>query len=140
LINVGTGTIETRVEGVPVDLPRATKHNLLRLAQEATTNAVRHAEASHITIELQYTPEAIVLTVVDDGIGFVVDETRFKTFGHFGLRGLRARAEKIQGILTIESAPGAGTVVRIVVPARPGAALSSHAEAYATEKNTHPAG
>jgi signal transduction histidine kinase len=140
LINVGTVTIETRVEGVPVDLPRATKHHLLRLAQETTTNAVRHAEASHITIELQYAPEAIVLTVVDDGIGFVLDEMRFKTFGHFGLRGLRARAEKISGQLTIESAPGAGTLVRIVVPLRAGVSLPSHAEAYSSDKNTHPFG
>lgn len=140
LINVGTVNIETRVEGTPIELPRATKHHLLRLAQEATTNAVRHAEAGHITIELHYAPDGILLTVVDDGIGFVPDETRFKAFGHFGLRGLRARAEKIGGTLTIESALGAGTVVRIVVPLQPAASTPLHAEAYSTDKNTHSLG
>jgi signal transduction histidine kinase len=128
LINVGTVVIETRVEGEPVELPRITKHHLLRLAQEATTNAVRHAQAGHITIELRYTADAIALMIVDDGIGFVPDEVRSKTFGHFGLRGQRARAEKIGGVLTLESAPGAGTLVRIVVPIRAAVPLSQHAE------------
>jgi len=116
LVNVAGVNIETSVTGVPIDMPQTAKHHLLRMAQEATTNAVRHAHASRIDIELQYEPMAVSLTIVDDGIGFVQDEVRSKTFGHFGLRGLRARAEKISGTLTIESAPGAGTLVRIVMP------------------------
>ena len=137
LVNVGTVVIETQVLGEPVELPRTAKHNLLRIAQEATTNAVRHAEAGHITIEVRYAPATISLTIIDDGIGFVPDEMRSKTFGHFGLRGMRARAEKIGGNLVIESMPGAGTVVRIVVPAPPSAAVFQYAEAYNSDKNTH---
>lgn len=116
LVNVAGVNIETRVTGVPIEMPQTAKHHLLRMAQEATTNAVRHAQASRIDIELQYGATAISLTIVDDGIGFVQDEVRSKTFGHFGLRGLRGRAEKIGGRLTIESAPGVGTLVRIVMP------------------------
>jgi signal transduction histidine kinase len=116
LVNVGTVVIETQVSGEPIELPRTAKHNLLRIAQEATTNAVRHAGAGHITIEVRYAPAEISLAIIDDGVGFVPDETRSKTFGHFGLRGMRARAEKTGGTLIIESMPGAGTVVRIVVP------------------------
>jgi signal transduction histidine kinase len=116
LVNVAGVNIETSVTGVPIEMPQTAKHHLLRMAQEATTNAVRHAHASRIDIELRYEPAAVSLTIVDDGIGFVQDEVRSKTFGHFGLRGLRARAEKISGTLTIESAPGTGTLVRIMMP------------------------
>ena len=116
LVNVAGVNIETRVTGEPIELPQTAKHHLLRIAQEATTNAVRHAQASRIDIELLYDATAVSLTVVDDGIGFVQDEVRSKTFGHFGLRGLRARAEKIGAMLTIDSALGTGTLVRIVMP------------------------
>jgi signal transduction histidine kinase len=116
------------------------KHNLLRIAQEATTNAVRHAQAGHITIEVRYAPAMISLAIIDDGVGFVPDEIRSKTVGHFGLRGMRARAEKIGGTLVIESMPGAGTVVRIVVPAPGSPAVFQYAEAYHSDKNTHSPG
>ncbi|HEY4246225.1 MAG TPA: sensor histidine kinase [Lacunisphaera sp.] len=142
LVNVGTVVIETLVAGEPVDLPRTAKHNLLRIAQEATTNAVRHAEAGHITIAVRYAPEGISLAIIDDGVGFVPDEVRSKTFGHFGLRGMRSRAEKIGGTLVIESMPGAGTIVRIFVPGtdNPAPAVFHYAEAHTSDKNTHSPG
>lgn len=140
LVNVGTVVIETQVSGEPLELPRMAKHNLLRIAQEATTNAVRHAQAGHITIEVRYAPAMISLAIIDDGVGFVPDEMRSKTVGHFGLRGMRARAEKIGGTLVIESMPGAGTVVRIVVPAPASPAVFQYAEAYHSDKNTHSPG
>jgi signal transduction histidine kinase len=125
LVNVAGMNIETRVTGEPVEMPQTAKHHLLRMAQEATTNAVRHAQASRVDIELRYGDSAISLTIVDDGVGFVEDEVRSKTFGHFGLRGLRARAAKIGGTLTIESSPGVGTLVQIVMPLPVGASVLS---------------
>jgi signal transduction histidine kinase len=116
LINSGAGRIEIDVTGTPQALPSATKHHLLRIAQEAITNAVRHASATNITVRLDYQPEAVCLTISDDGVGFQPDDVLEKSIGHFGLRGLRGRAKKIGGILAIKSLLGEGTLIEIKVP------------------------
>lgn len=103
------------VTGTPVDLPRRTTHHLLRIAQEATTNAVRHAAAGRVTIQLDYGATEVALTITDDGAGFQPDDA-FNRPGHFGLTGMRGRAKSIGGDLTIRSAPGAGTSIRIALP------------------------
>lgn len=106
------------VSGEPLPLPRRMTHHLLRIAQEATTNAVRHAQAARIDIRLDYQPAAVALTIADDGVGFRPDDALTQQ-GHFGLSGIRGRAKKLGGVLTIDSAPGAGTSIRIVVPMTP---------------------
>lgn len=106
------------VSGTPVDLPRRTTHHLLRIAQEATTNAVRHASAQSVEIHLDYGTEAVALTIKDDGIGFQPDDVLNRP-GHFGLTGMRGRAQTIGGELSVRSAPGSGTSIRIVVPLLP---------------------
>jgi signal transduction histidine kinase len=116
------------ISGSPVPLPRFTTHHLLRIAQEATTNAVRHALARQITLELKYGPDSVVLAIADDGIGFNPDDALNKS-GHFGLRGIRGRATKLGGKLTIRSAPDAGTSIRVEVPWTPGQPITRHAEA-----------
>ena len=103
-------------------------HHLLRIAQEASTNAVRHAKATQITLELDYGPDSVVLTIADDGTGFSPDDT-LNLSGHFGLRGIRARATKLGGQFTIQSAPDAGTTIRVEVPFTPGKPITRHAEA-----------
>lgn len=117
LIAPGMARVEISTSGGPVELSPSTKHHLLRIGQEAITNAVRHAAATTIAIHLSYEPHAVSLSVSDDGNGFVPGEVLTKGLGHFGLRGLRGRAAKIGGELTIESAPGRGTTVCVVVPA-----------------------
>ena len=99
------------VTGSPTLLPRVTTHHLLRIAQEATNNALRHATARRIDLVLEYLAGAVSLTVSDDGIGFRASEVLNQP-GHFGLRGIRARAKKLNGELTVRSAPGAGATVR----------------------------
>lgn len=121
LINSGPSGIEIFVSGAPVSLPPRVKHHLLRIAQEAIANAVRHAEARRIAIELEYRAGALALAIVDDGVGFHPGEVLSQEIGHFGLRGLRSRAGKIGGELSIESSPASGTRIRVVVP------LSHHA-------------
>lgn len=115
LIGPGPAALRITVTGRPVALSPAIKHHLLRIAQEAITNAVRHAAARAITITLAYEPEGVVLSVTDDGNGFVPGEVLASGLGHFGLRGLRGRAGKIGGDLHLESAPGQGTTVRVTV-------------------------
>lgn len=116
LISSGTPQVETVTTGKPVDLPSATKHQLLRIAQEAITNAVRHAKADRIDVRLEFGRESVVLEIIDDGTGFNPDEVFSSGLGHFGLRGLRARAARINADLQITSAPDTGTTVKIEVP------------------------
>lgn len=115
LIEPGPARMEVVVEGPPVDLPSAVKHHLLRIGQEAMTNAVRHAAARTITITVAYQPGTVVLRITDDGNGFVPQTVLSGGFGQFGLRGLRGRAEKIGGSLQIQSTPGQGTTVSVTV-------------------------
>ncbi|HVZ64542.1 MAG TPA: ATP-binding protein [Lacunisphaera sp.] len=126
LIGPGQAGVEIKVSGPPLALSPATNHHLLRIAQEAITNAVRHAAATRIVIALEYQPEGVALSVTDDGNGFVPHDVLTKGFGHFGLRGLRGRAAKIGGELEIRSAPGAGTTIRVCM--RVPAPTVSHAD------------
>ena len=88
--HIGSGMARAQiiVSGQPVGLSPATKHHLLRIGQEAITNAVRHAAAKTILIKLTYGPEGVSLGVSDDGNGFVPSEVLDSGIGHFGLRGL----------------------------------------------------
>ncbi len=116
LIGPGPAEVRINITGEPAELPPATKHHLLRIAQEAITNAVRHAAAAVITITLAYEPDLVRLEISDDGNGFVTGEVLNRGIGHFGLRGLRGRVAKIGGVLDIQSVPGHGTTVRVTVP------------------------
>jgi signal transduction histidine kinase len=115
LISPGTPRVDIKVVGSSAALSSATKHHLLRMAQEAITNAVRHAAARTISIVLTCEAGIVSLSITDDGNGFVPAEVLSNGIGHFGLRGLRGRAAKIGGDIQIRSAPGEGTSIRIAV-------------------------
>ena len=117
-INDEEVTIDVDVEGEPVALGRTANHNLLRIAQEATTNALRHAQAHRISIRLGYAGAAVTLTIADDGVGFLPNEVLRERTGHLGLRGIRTRVKRLKGTLAIDSVPGQGTTIRIEVPLR----------------------
>jgi signal transduction histidine kinase len=108
-------TVEVTVTGEARRLPTAVEFHFLRIAQEALTNAVKHAEARHVTIELDHAPEATRLTVRDDGRGFDPEDPALASGLHFGLMGMRERAAKIDGQLTVTASPGAGCVVSVRV-------------------------
>jgi signal transduction histidine kinase/ligand-binding sensor domain-containing protein len=91
------------------------EEELLRIAQEATNNANRHAYASEIRIGLQYDGNSLALSISDDGRGFDLEEGYRKT-GHWGLGNMQERAAQIRGKCTITSAPGRGTQVKIQLP------------------------
>jgi signal transduction histidine kinase len=90
--------------------------HLLRIAQEATTNAIKHGGASRIRIEMEYQPDTIRLTIADDGRGFDPAASQPVPGPHFGLLGMHERAGKIGASLTLESSPGAGCVVTVSLP------------------------
>jgi len=112
------GTIEVSVEGKVLPMSQSTKHNLLRIAQEASTNAVKHAEANRISLRLHYKKDMVVLSIEDDGVGFDPEVLMADKTGHFGLRGLRSRARKLSAEFKLDSEPGHGTKIRISVPMR----------------------
>jgi len=115
---VGAADVETSivVTGTPHRLNAVTEKNLLRIFQEAMANALKHAQAENIRIELKYVPEGLELRVKDDGRGFDAERTVSLVIGHYGLIGMRERAERIGGCLTLTSAPGQGTELLVVVP------------------------
>ncbi len=90
---------------------------LYRVAQEALHNALRHSGATRIGVTLSRTPRRVILEVADDGSGFAPGAP-----GGLGFASMHGRAASAGGTLTIRSAPGAGTTIKLAVPLRPQAA------------------
>src|SRR5262249_46683886 len=89
-----------------------------RIASEALRNAFRHSGASCIEVQLGYAARRFELQVRDDGKGFDPELLSDEGLpGHFGLQGMRERAQRIGGKLTVSSGPGSGTEVALSVPA-----------------------
>ena len=88
---------------------------VLRVAKEALSNVTRHAGATAAEVVLRYGRDMLVLGVNDDGRGFVLDAAMERE-GHYGLRGLRERAEVVGGTLRVVTAPGSGTRITLEVP------------------------
>jgi signal transduction histidine kinase len=107
------------IEGEAARLPPQIEHHLLRIAQEAVANVVKHAAARSVALSLSFAPSHTTLQVRDDGRGFDYDEAAPAPMNHFGLRFLRGRAAKIGGTMEIHSKPGSGTTVSISVPRTP---------------------
>jgi len=95
-----------------------------RIAQEALTNAVQHAEAETIVVRVRTTSEGLDLSVVDDGIGFDLPSRPdvLTHAGHFGLMGMRERATLLGGSFRVDTAPGEGTRITVHLPSQPGEA------------------
>ncbi|MEU6221182.1 sensor histidine kinase [Streptomyces sp. NPDC047022] len=113
---VGAPKVAFSVSGTPVELSTAYEVALLRIAQSALANTLRHAGATRVEITLSFMETAVALDVVDDGSGFAPEAVRRDTEGGFGLPAMRARARSLGGSLTVESAPGEGTAVAVTLP------------------------
>jgi signal transduction histidine kinase len=108
--------IQLRIQGVDCAIVPEVETQLLRIAQEALTNALTHAQASTIQIELTFGTQAVELCVRDDGQGFEPTAVR----GHgFGLVSMQERADCINGEFTLTSQPSCGTIVLIAAPLSP---------------------
>ncbi len=95
-------------------LPTVVETALYRVVQEAMTNVVRHAKATHVDVVLEHRGATVMAMVEDNGVGFVPGAVQ-RSNEHIGLLGLRERAEALGGTLTIESTPGAGTTILVEV-------------------------
>jgi signal transduction histidine kinase len=111
-MTAGSGAaFELSVHGITRRLDEAVENNLLRIAQESITNALRHARARRISAELSFEPARVELRISDDGIGFDPETLDQLHAGHFGWRGIRERAEQIRAQVELKSQPGQGTTV-----------------------------
>jgi PAS domain S-box-containing protein len=115
--------IEFSLQGVPRSSGLEVEHHLLRIGQEALTNALRHAQAHRIRVTLTCHPEQVELSIEDDGRGLGPAGPPARR--GFGLRTMQERAQRIGGQLTIASEPGQGTrvVAAAPIPYVPGASL-----------------
>ena len=107
-----------QVEGSPRDLNPVVRDEVYRIAIEALRNAIRHAEAQRVEVEILYDLECLQLRVRDNGKG--IDEDildKEHSPGHWGLRGMRERAKLIGGSLEIWSKPGSGAEIELNIPA-----------------------
>jgi signal transduction histidine kinase len=108
----GRAGVEARLLATEwVDLPVPVEENLFRIAQEALNNALKHAEATVVTVHLRADAQGVDLEVVDNGKGFDPNSVRSKR--GMGLLSMRQRAEGLGGKLTILSFPGGGTRVKV---------------------------
>jgi signal transduction histidine kinase len=98
------------------DLSRGAALALFRIIQEALGNAAKHASAKQVSVRLSRSDGMVSLTVSDDGVG--LDPDRFASPGGLGLVMMRERASQLNGRFELESAPGRGTTIRVVVPFR----------------------
>jgi signal transduction histidine kinase len=113
----GRAKVSFEGEAIATGLPPEHEHALLRIAQEAVSNAVRHAHPKSVRIVLQEEQKDWELGVIDDGEG-MTDLPEHHANQGFGLTNMRERAHAIGGYLLLESAPGAGTRIRVRLPKR----------------------
>jgi signal transduction histidine kinase len=125
LAGQGDLIVAVETEGTPPALPDLIAGNLLLLAQEAMTNALKHGEPRSILVRLVFSGETLRLTVEDDGCGFDPAQAATPREGHFGLQGMRERVKRLGGVVEIGSAPGKGTCVAVTVPVRTGSVIGN---------------
>ena len=110
---------QANVQGDLPPLEAFLKQNLLRIVQEAGTNAVKHASASQLGLQMILSPEKIILSVTDDGVGMSEAARQPDPHHGFGIRGMQERAKRISAVLQIEKGVPRGTIVRITLAISP---------------------
>ena len=108
--------VEMKARGRVRPLPETVEENLLRIAQEALTNVIKHSGATLTEIDLDYGPKNVVLQVKDNGKGFALDNCAGPREGHFGLLGISERTKRLHGEIIFSSVPDGGTTIRVQIP------------------------
>jgi len=119
LSEVATGRdlrLRVFVEGEPWALNPAIQEQLFLIGREAAMNALRHSQATKIEVEVQYLRDLLRVFVRDNGRGINPEAVQKESDSHWGLRGMRERAENIGARFGVLSRVGAGTEVRVAVP------------------------
>ena len=133
LQRVHGATIEVRVRGGERRLAPSVELALLRIAQEALHNALRHADGARVYVSLDQDDREVLLTVRDQGPGFD-PQALPRTVRTMGLATMRERATAVGGHLAVDSARGAGTTVAASIPTRAKARASARASARAAAR------
>jgi len=97
-----------------LDLPEEVEDALYRIAQEALNNALKHAQATAVSVTIQAEPDTITLEVQDNGRGF--ETALAERLGGLGLVSMRERVQKLGGQFAIHSTPGQGTTICVQIP------------------------
>ena len=111
-----TAALHVFSQGKPAPFHPVLRDEIYRIGREAILNAFRHAAAEKIEAELDYSTSGFRLTVRDDGRGIEPQTLRAGKDGHWGLSGMRERADRIGARLRLSSHPGSGTEVELIVP------------------------
>lgn len=110
--------VRCRTEGDPLVCTQTARHEVLMIVREALHNAVLHGRPSGVDLTLGRTRRDCTIEIHDDGAGFDPQATMHNQSGHFGVVGMRERATRMGGQLSIQSAIGVGTVVTMRIPSR----------------------
>lgn len=113
--SLSAAVIRFHTTGVAFPVSPFVQHHLLRIVREAVTNTIKHGRSNEVDVRLSLRDGEATIEIMDDGQGFDV-ETRDNVPGHFGIRGMRERARRINAALAIHSLPGSGTTVRVTAP------------------------
>jgi ligand-binding sensor domain-containing protein/signal transduction histidine kinase len=108
--------IDVDIGGTYRALSSNIENEVFRIAQEALANVARHSGATRVALGLRYHPNELTVTVFDNGSGFHASDPNLPAKGHFGLQGMRERANQIGGKLNVKSSPESGTTVTLVIP------------------------
>ena len=108
-------SLRVRVEGEPRPLRRYVQEEIYLIAREAIANAFRHAKATQIEAEVRYSVAGLGILIRDNGVGIPAEVAMQGRAGHFGLRGMRERAERIEARLHLAGVRGEGTSVEFLV-------------------------
>jgi signal transduction histidine kinase len=113
----GTGIrLKFLVEGMARSVEQDIEGNLLRICEEAVANSVKHAHPTQVEVNLQYAANELRLRVRDNGCGFNPGGPDGEKAGHFGLAGIRERAQSLGGNMSLKSQPGQGTEIIVRLP------------------------
>jgi signal transduction histidine kinase len=110
--------VRVDIHGEECDLDDAMKITIFRIIQESLNNIIKHAQATHVNINVHYEAKNVRISVFDNGIGFDRDEVRQRRSGRpsLGLAGMEERAALLGGAVTVQSRPGYGTEVEALIP------------------------
>ncbi|MEW5851377.1 MAG: sensor histidine kinase [Myxococcota bacterium] len=103
---------ELQLRGAPPRLSSEAQLTIFRILQESLTNIAKHAQARRVTVSVQFTVDGLNMVIQDDGKGFDLHNTPAH---HYGLMNMRERARKVGGDVLIDSAPGEGTTVTLMI-------------------------
>lgn len=126
-------TLHLRLGPSPSGLTPDVEYNILRIVQEAISNAVKHSSGHQVEVVLDCSPQQFTLSVRDNGVGFDTRLHEPSQSGHYGLIGMRERAVHIRADLSIVSEPGRGTTVNLTLPLGGTATVEPNEQARSTE-------